>query len=47
VRGTPDELPHLIRARFGDLVDRVSVNAPYQTNAERWSAVVDGFRAAH
>jgi probable F420-dependent oxidoreductase len=47
VRGTPDELPHLIRERFGDLVDRVSVNAPYQADAKRWSAVVDGFRAAH
>jgi probable F420-dependent oxidoreductase len=47
VRGTPDELPHLIRGRFGGLVDRVSVNAPYQADAKRWSAVVDGFRAAH
>jgi probable F420-dependent oxidoreductase len=45
VRGTADELPGLVRARYGDLVDRISFNAPYQRDPERWSAVLEGFRA--
>jgi probable F420-dependent oxidoreductase len=45
VRGRAEELPGLIRARYGDLVDRISFNAPAQRDPARWSAVLDGFRA--
>jgi probable F420-dependent oxidoreductase len=46
VRGSPSELPGLVMARFGDLVDRVSFYAPYRTDPEQWADVVAGFKAA-
>jgi len=30
VQGTPEEIPVLLSARFGDLVDRISLYMPYQ-----------------
>ncbi len=45
VKGTADELPGLVRARYGDLVDRISFNAPYRRDPERWAIVLEGFRA--
>jgi probable F420-dependent oxidoreductase len=46
VVGEPEEIPALLLARYGDLVDRVSFYAPYQSDPERWTKVLEGFRAA-
>jgi probable F420-dependent oxidoreductase len=46
VRGSPGELPGLVMARFGDLVDRLSFYAPYRTDPEQWADVVAAFKAA-
>jgi len=46
VRGSASELPGLVMARFGDLVDRVSFYAPYRSDPEQWADVVAGFKAA-
>lgn len=46
VRGSPSELPGLVMARFGDLVDRISFYAPYRTDPEQWADVVAGFKAS-
>ncbi|MGH8983411.1 MAG: LLM class F420-dependent oxidoreductase [Acidimicrobiia bacterium] len=45
VKGTADELPGLVQARYGALVDRISFNAPYRRDPERWATVLEGFRA--
>ena len=46
VQGTPEELPAKVVARYGDLVDRVMFYAPYQSDPDRWSAVLSGFTSA-
>jgi probable F420-dependent oxidoreductase len=45
VRGSTAELPGLVIARYGDLVDRISFYAPYRTDPEQWAEVVAGFKA--
>ena len=45
VRGSAAELPGLVMARYGDLVDRISFYAPYRTDPEKWAEVVAGFKA--
>ena len=42
----PEEVPRQMLARFGDVLDRVSFYAPYKSDPDRWSKVLDGFRAA-
>ncbi len=44
VRGTPEEIAPRVLARYGDLVDRISFNAPYRAVAARWTTVLDGFK---
>jgi probable F420-dependent oxidoreductase len=44
VRGTPEEIAPRVLSRYGDLVDRISFNAPYRADPARWTAVVDGFK---
>ena len=44
VRGTTAEIAPRVLARYHDLVDRISFNAPYQADPVRWSAVLDGFK---
>jgi probable F420-dependent oxidoreductase len=41
----PEAVPQQLLARYGDLVDRISFYAPYKSDPERWSKVLDGFRA--
>ncbi|MEY3361298.1 MAG: hypothetical protein RL531_1017 [Actinomycetota bacterium] len=41
----PSEVAAGIRARVGDLVDRVSVNAPYETDPAAWREVVPAIHA--
>jgi probable F420-dependent oxidoreductase len=43
VRGEPEEIPKLILARFGDVIDRVTFYTPYKSDPERWKAVLAGF----
>ena len=45
VCGKPDEIGALIRARYGNLVDRVGLSMPYEAPPETLAAVVDGFHA--
>jgi len=45
VRGAASEIPGLVMARYGDLVDRLSFYAPYRTDPEKWADVVAGFKA--
>ncbi len=44
VRGTPEEIAPRVLARYDDIVDRISFNAPYRAEAARWTAVLDGFK---
>ena len=34
------------RRRFGDIVDRLGFYAPYQSDPDRWAAVLSDLRAA-
>jgi probable F420-dependent oxidoreductase len=45
VVGEPEEIPGLIRKRYGDLIDRVSFYAPYRSDPERWRGVLAGFKS--
>jgi probable F420-dependent oxidoreductase len=45
VRGEPEEIPKLILARYGDVMDRVTFYTPYKSDPERWKAVLAGFKS--
>jgi probable F420-dependent oxidoreductase len=44
VQGTPDDIATKVLARYGDVVQRVSFNAPYQVEPDRWARALAGFR---
>jgi probable F420-dependent oxidoreductase len=44
VVGSPEEIPALLVARFGDLVDRIMFYAPYRSDPDRWKGVLAEFR---
>jgi probable F420-dependent oxidoreductase len=44
--GEPEEIAGLWKARWGGLVDRLSFYAPYKSDPERWTAVMQAFKAA-
>jgi probable F420-dependent oxidoreductase len=44
VRGSASEIPGLVLARYGELVDRIAFYAPYRTDPEQWADVVAGFK---
>ncbi len=46
VRGAPEDIPKLILARYGDVIDRVTFYAPYKSDPDRWKAVLAGFKSA-
>jgi probable F420-dependent oxidoreductase len=46
VVGEPEDVPRLMLARYGDLVDRLSFYAPYRSDPQRWAGVLEGFKAA-
>ena len=46
VVGEPEEVPALLLGRYGDLLDRISFYAPYQSDPERWTAVFETLRKA-
>jgi probable F420-dependent oxidoreductase len=45
VRGEPEDIPKLILARYGDVIDRVTFYTPYKSDPERWKAVLAGFKS--
>jgi probable F420-dependent oxidoreductase len=44
VRGAVHELPSIISERYGDIIDRVSLYAPYRPEPERWAGLVAAFK---
>jgi probable F420-dependent oxidoreductase len=44
VVAAPEDIPKALLARFGDLVDRLSFYAPYQSDPDRWKGVLAGFK---
>lgn len=46
VVGEPEEIAGQLLGRYGDIVDRLSFYAPYQSDPDRWSAVLDGLKQA-
>ncbi|HVN50757.1 MAG TPA: LLM class F420-dependent oxidoreductase [Acidimicrobiales bacterium] len=42
----PDQLAAGLRARYGDVVDRISFYAPYQTDPGTWLPVLEALKAA-
>jgi probable F420-dependent oxidoreductase len=44
VSGRPEEIAAHVTARYGGLVDRVALNAPYPAEPQRWARVLAGFR---
>jgi hypothetical protein len=45
VHGTPEEIPKIVRERYGDVVSRISFNSPQQADSDKWTRVLEGFRA--
>ncbi len=46
VAGKPGDLPALVEARVGEVVDRITFYAPYRPDPERWGEVVAAFKSA-
>jgi len=44
VTGEPEEIPEKMLDRYGDVVDRLSFYAPYKSDPERWSRIVERFK---
>jgi probable F420-dependent oxidoreductase len=44
VVAAPEDIPKALLARFGDVVDRLSFYAPYQTDPDRWRSVLASFK---
>ena len=45
VVGEPEDIPKLVLARYGDVIDRTSFYAPYKSDPDRWAKVLAGFKA--
>ncbi len=45
VVGEPEAIAAELSARYGDIVDRLSFYAPYQSDPDRWRSVIDGLKA--
>jgi probable F420-dependent oxidoreductase len=46
VVGEPERIGPGLSERYGDVVDRISFYAPYQSDPDRWTAVMDQIKAA-
>ena len=46
VIGEPEEIAPELSRRYGDVIQRISFYAPYQSDPERWRAVMDALQAA-
>ena len=42
----PEDVPAQLSARYGGVVDRISFYAPYRSDPERWTKVLEGLKAA-
>ena len=42
----PEQLPVKLHERYGDIIDRIRFYVPYQSDPERWAAVMEGLKAA-
>ncbi len=42
----PEHLPVKLHERYGDVIDRIRFYVPYQSDPERWAAVMAGLKAA-
>ena len=45
VVGEPENVPKEVLRRYGDVTDRISFYAPYQSDPDRWSKVLAGFKS--
>ncbi len=45
VVGRPEEIAPELGRRYADVISRISFYAPYQTDLDRWTAVMDGIKA--
>jgi probable F420-dependent oxidoreductase len=45
VVGSPEEVAPELGRRYADVISRISFYAPYESDAERWQAVVDGIKS--
>jgi probable F420-dependent oxidoreductase len=45
VVGAPEDIAPELGRRYGDVISRISFYAPYESDAERWGAVVDGIKS--
>ncbi|MDO8390096.1 MAG: LLM class F420-dependent oxidoreductase [Actinomycetota bacterium] len=45
VVGTPEEIAPQLKARYGDIIQRISFYAPYDHDRERWSHVLAALKA--
>ena len=45
VVGSPEDVAGKLLARFGDVVDRLSFYAPYESDPKRWRSVLAGFKS--
>lgn len=45
VVGPPEKIAPELGRRYGDVISRISFYAPYESEPERWQAVIDGIKA--
>ncbi|MEZ5296058.1 MAG: LLM class flavin-dependent oxidoreductase [Ilumatobacteraceae bacterium] len=45
VVGAPEEVAPELGRRYGDVISRISFYAPYESEADRWRAVIDGIKS--
>jgi probable F420-dependent oxidoreductase len=45
VVGSPEDIAPELGRRYGDVISRVSFYAPYESEPERWQAVIDGIKS--
>ena len=46
VIGEPEEIAPELSRRYGDVIQRISFYAPYQSDPQRWRTVMDALQAA-
>ena len=46
VVGEPEQVPGELKARYGDVVDRISFYAPYKSDPGRWRPIFEELKAA-
>jgi probable F420-dependent oxidoreductase len=45
VVGSPEQIAPELGRRYADVISRISFYAPYESDADRWSAVIEGIKA--